>query len=255
MPSIDELLELAKRTTAEAGARLAGFAEERVRYRHDPANVREVKAVADAVLEQAILQALIPTGVPVLSEESGMSGTPDPAGLLFIVDPLDGTFNFVKGLGPSAVCVALWEGEQPLFGVIYSLAEQALYWGGAKYGAHAGGARIAVSATAQLQHASLCTGFPARFDFNSEVSTARFMTTAARYAKVRMLGSAAVSLLQVARGSADAYAEENIMLWDVAAGLAIVAAAGGSFTLRKTARQWCHNVTACNGVPALEPCP
>ena len=66
------------------------------------------------------------------------------------------------------------------------------------------------------------------------------------YAKVRMLGSAAISLLQVARGAADVYMEQNIMLWDVAAGLAIVEGAGGRGLFAKTHRDWCYEVIAAN---------
>ena len=66
------------------------------------------------------------------------------------------------------------------------------------------------------------------------------------FAKVRMFGSAAVSLVYVARGVSDVYFEENIMLWDVAAGLAIVEGAGGTYTLKKTSVDWSYRVCASN---------
>jgi myo-inositol-1(or 4)-monophosphatase len=70
------------------------------------------------------------------------------------------------------------------------------------------------------------------------------------YAKVRMLGSAAVSLRHVADGSADVYWEKGIMLWDIAAGIAIVQGAGGDFVMKQTgAEEWCYEVCASN--PAL----
>jgi myo-inositol-1(or 4)-monophosphatase len=249
----DDLLQLAKRTTAAAGARLASFADGERRYGHSAANAKEVKAIADTILEEDILRALAPAGLPILSEESGLIAGHGSSRYRFIVDPLDGTFNFVKGLGPSAVCVGLWEGEVPVFGVIYSLADRRLFWGGVQLGgAFADCERISVSTTTRLEHASLCTGFPARFEFSGNNAAGRFLASVGRYAKVRMLGSAAVSLLHVARGSADAYAEDNIMLWDVAAGVAIVEGAGGRVTLDRTDGDWCYRVLASNRRLAVE---
>jgi myo-inositol-1(or 4)-monophosphatase len=69
------------------------------------------------------------------------------------------------------------------------------------------------------------------------------------YAKVRMLGSAAASLVRVAQGAADLYTESSIMLWDVAAGMAIVEGAGGRCAMDRSGAPWCYDVIAAN--PAL----
>jgi myo-inositol-1(or 4)-monophosphatase len=227
MPPLDELLELARTTALRAGLRLQELTGEQCSYVHAKDHTKEIKALADTILDELILQSLLPSGLPILSEESGTVGSADSGSLRFIVDPLDGTFNFVKSLGPSCVCIALWEGMRPVFGVIYDLQQRQLAWGGPGLGAFAAGRPISVSNTCQLAHASICTGFPVRFDFDSDDAARRFLRTVRSYAKVRMLGSAAASLLHVARGSADVYLERNIMLWDVAAGIAIVAGAGG----------------------------
>jgi myo-inositol-1(or 4)-monophosphatase len=166
------------------------------------------------------------------------------------VDPLDGTFNFVKGLGPSAISVALWEYDRPLFGVVYSLAERQLAWGGRDIGAFSDGRRISVSGTSDPSLGSICTGFPVRLDMHSDLAMHDFWRMVKPYAKVRMLGSAAASLVQVARGAADLYAESCIMLWDVAAGAAIVEGAGGQCVMnRRNSPHWCYDVIAAN--PAL----
>ena len=73
-------------------------------------------------------------------------------------------------------------------------------------------------------------------------------STLAPYAKVRMLGAASLSLLHVAKGAAEAYAECNIMIWDVAAGLAIVEGAGGSFTMTKGRYTDAFHVFASNSL-------
>lgn len=249
MPELDALLELCKSAAARAGARLLDSVTQGDKsYVHCREHPREIKAIADTVLEKDILQALASTELPILSEESGHIPGQRQSTYWFIVDPLDGTFNFVKGLGPSAVSIALWEDQKPLFGVIYNLMERQLVWGGAGMGAYADGRPISVSDTSDRSRASICTGFPVRFDVTNERTMRDFWCLVQPYAKVRMLGSAAVSLLQVARGAADVYAEQDIMLWDVAAGLAIVEGAGGRTVLTGTNHTWCYDVFASNGV-------
>lgn len=203
--------------------------------------------MADSVLEKDILEALAPLRLPILSEESGYVAGDNDSQYRFIVDPLDGTFNFVKGLGPSAVSIALWKADAPIFGVIYSIGEQQLFWGGASLAAYGGGRRISVSHTSTQAEAAICTGLPVRFDVSNEAVMRDFGRMIAPFAKVRMLGSAAMSLVAVARGAADAYCEHNIMLWDVAAGLAIVEGAGGAVTVKPSDTNEGYTVCASNG--------
>jgi myo-inositol-1(or 4)-monophosphatase len=246
MTAVDEFLELSKSVANQAGLRLLGFTQERKSYAYSGDHPRELKALADTILERDILEALAPTGLAILSEESGYIPSQQKSEYWFIVDPLDGTFNFIKGLGPSAVSIALWQDRRPIFGVIYSVSERELVWGGSGMGAYAGGRQISVAATSNQAQASLCTGFPVRFDVESDGARQNFWRLVRSYAKVRMLGSAAVSLLHVARGSADVYSERDIMLWDVAAGLAIVEGAGGRGLMTETNRPWCYEVFAAN---------
>lgn len=162
---LTELLELAKSIATSAGQRLVdGFTRDHRTYVHCHDHPKEIKAVADTVLERDILGGLAPTGLSILSEESGYIPAKQTSTYWFIVDPLDGTFNFVKGLGPCAVSIALWDDQKPIFGVIYDLTERQLVWGGAGMGAYADGQRVSVSETSSQARASICTGFPARFD-------------------------------------------------------------------------------------------
>jgi myo-inositol-1(or 4)-monophosphatase len=248
MPEISAVLELCKFAAIQAGLRLLeGARPADMSYVHNSDLPKEIKAIADVVLEEEILRALVPTGIPILSEESGRLGGQEDARQLLVVDPLDGTFNFVKGLGPSAVSIALWEDNKPVFGVIYNLANRHLAWGGACFGSYTNGRRISVSKIADRSKASICTGFPVRFDATDALAMKNFGRLVNPFAKVRMLGSAAVSLLHVADGSADVYSEQNIMLWDVAAGLAIVEGAGGSIHYVVGSIDGSLNVYACNG--------
>ena len=181
-----------------------------------------------------------------MSEESGYIAGLQESRYWFIVDPLDGTFNFVKGLGPCAISIALWQDQKPIFGVIYSLRDRQLFWGGVDRGAYCDGQEILVSDTLSKVKASICTGFPVRFERENDFVLKNFYRRVSHFAKVRMLGSAAMSLVYVAKGTADVYSEQNIMLWDVAAGLAIVKGAGGSVHFHPGTIEHSLNVYASN---------
>ena len=92
----------------------------------------------------------------------------------------------------------------------------------------------------------LCTGFPSWRNFNDE-SLSLFLKKINKWKKIRTIGSAALSLVWVARGWADAYIEEDIRIWDVAAGLAIVKAAGGEIYLKENDRPNFVTAIATNG--------
>jgi myo-inositol-1(or 4)-monophosphatase len=247
VPEITGLLSLAKLAASRAADRiLRAPLDEQRDYTYDLEHKREIKSPVDRAAEAEILATLAPAGVAILSEESGLLPPKGDSTHTFIVDPLDGTFNFVKGLGPSAVSIALWKKSAPVFGVLFELGERRLYWGGRNVGAYVDDRKLCVSGVSQRSEASICTGFPVRFDVADETASRRFQSLVAPYAKVRMLGSAAVSLLHVARGSADAYSEERIMLWDVAAGIAIVEGAGGVTTMSESGPRWCYDVFASN---------
>jgi len=229
MSKILELLELSKSVASQAGTRLLeDFGQEHRNYVYSNEQPKEIKALADTVLEKDILDGLSSSRLPILSEESGYIPGQKETEYLFIVDPLDGTFNFVKGLGPSAVSIALWKDGIPIFGVIYDLSEGKLYWGGNGMGAYCDNQQLSVSNVSIKSEASICTGFPVRFEIDNDIATKKFWQLISPFAKVRMLGAATVSLLNVAKGVADVYAEQNIMIWDVAAGIAIVEGAGGT---------------------------
>src|ERR1700722_16289516 len=209
MRELDALLDLVKSTVSRAANRLLDhMAPGDVHYVHSPEHPREIKAIADRVMEQEILAGLAGAELSILSEESAYAASQQTSARWFIVDPLDGTFNFVKGLGPCAVSIALWEDQTPIFGVIYDLVGGQLAWGGAGMGAFIDGRPISISDTSTLAMASICTGFPVRFDIESDQSMRYFWRLVSPFAKVRMIGSAAAALLQVARGSADVYLEQ-----------------------------------------------
>jgi myo-inositol-1(or 4)-monophosphatase len=248
MFEIAELLELTKSTAKQAGLRLTNsFTSEHKSFEYCPQLSKEIKSLADSVLDRDIIKELKKTSIPILSEESGYVGTQIDSPYQFIVDPLDGTFNFVKGLGACAISIALWKNDTPIFGVIYSIVDQQLYFGGHGIGSYSEFASISVSSVSKHSDASICTGFPVRLNLDDERVVQNFCQMVRPFSKVRMLGSAAVSLLNVAKGAADVYAENNIMIWDVAAGIAIVQGAGGYAQWSEGTVEHSLNVYASNG--------
>lgn len=208
---------------------------------------REMKAASDRILEEAILSKLKATGIDILSEETGFIAGERGQLLNWVVDPLDGTVNYIRGLAPCAVSIALCRGGSPLWGVIGEFPSGNISYGGIEDGAISSGKPIRVSSVIDRNHAVICSGFPSRFEFNEQGMKWIFDRLSA-FGKVRMVGSASLSLLHVAKGAAEAYAEKNIMLWDVAAGLAILQGAGGITSIVEGDKQNSYDVYASNGL-------
>ncbi|MEY2740229.1 MAG: inositol monophosphatase family protein [Ilumatobacteraceae bacterium] len=241
-----ELVEKAGKSFLRGTSRAAGreAAARVVDLQHDG---RETKLAADATLERKLVDALHATGISVLSEESGLRVRYNHPTLRWIVDPLDGSYNWRRGLLESMVSVALWDDREPVVGALFGLSTRRVAWGGPRIGAFVGSTPISVSDVSDARQATLCTGFPTRFPVGDRAAVDAFAGVLTRFGKVRMVGSAAASLLHVAAGRADAYAEHRIMPWDVAAGLAILQGAGGAFEMSFTDFSEPCSVVATNG--------
>jgi myo-inositol-1(or 4)-monophosphatase len=254
----------AERELAESAARAAGDCLRNLAQRPREvlsAENKDIKLAADREAEALIVAALQRDSPhPILGEESGEHGRLRD-GPFWVVDPLDGTLNFSRGLPFCCVSLALVECERPLVGVVYDFHRDELYSASAGEPARLNGVPIAVSGRADSAQAILATGFPSHRDFG-DAALLDFVRQVQRFKKVRLLGSAALSLAAVACGRVDAYAEDDIMLWDVAAGLALVEAAGGHISLEPSTRlQWGRRVRAAAhpslwpGDPASGPAP
>ena len=145
----------------------------------------------------------------------------------WIVDPLDGTTNFIHNLAPFSVSIALAAKEEILLGVVHEVVSADTYYSWKTGGAFCNDQAIRVSGTSRLEDALVATGFP----FTDYSRFREFMQSLEHFMKtthgVRRFGSAAVDLAYLAAGYFDAFYEYHLNAWDVAAGALIVSEAGG----------------------------
>ena len=223
----DRELELAQRAAKAAGM----FLCRRENIHVEEQQGKDLKLSSDKMSEKIIFDILEESGLPALSEESGEKGT--LRGRYWIVDPLDGTVNYFKGLDDFAcVSIALWEEECPILGVVYRFTQDELFYGAETKGAYRNGEKIKPSTVTETCQAVMAGGFPVKRNYE-DMELEQFIRKVQCFKKVRMLGAAALMGTFVACGRLDAYFEDGIMLWDVAAAVAILKAAGGVFMLQQ----------------------
>jgi len=240
----ESLLLLAAEAARDAGRLLRQDFSQNAVIRSDAG--KDLKTAADVASEALIRRSLEATGVQTLGEESVDRPPIDRTAPFWVVDPLDGTFNFTRGFPLCCVSIAYCEDLRPCLGVIYDFQSDILYTGLPGYGAFANGATIKVSEIDDKGQAVLATGFPAGRSFKG-ASLRDFLKKIRAFKKIRMIGSAALSLAYVASGRFDAYFEESIWWWDVAAGLALVEAAGGRWSAGTIGADWKVDIRAWNG--------
>jgi myo-inositol-1(or 4)-monophosphatase len=179
---------------------------------------RLIQAIHDQYPEHAIL-----------SEEVGAlpGGTGQPE---WILDPIDGTTNYVHGLPYFCVALALRHGLQLQAGLVYAPYMDELYWAERGQGAFMNGRGLQVSATPVLEDALLTTGFPSDPSRASDTNIEHFLALMPRTRAIRRMGSASLDLCNVAAGRLDGYWQPTLPVWDVAPGAMILEEAGGRVT-------------------------
>lgn len=215
---------------AVSAARSAGNFIMRYYERSDQLQI-ERKAKNDFVTqvdrgaEQEIIR-LIHKAYPqhaILAEESGASGENE---VTWIIDPLDGTTNFLHGIPHFAVSIGIQVRGKLEHGVIYAPCTQDLYVASNGSGATLNSRRIRVSQCKEMERALIGTGVPLREEFLDRY-TPMLRNIAANTAGIRRAGSAALDLAYVAAGRLDGFWEFNLKPWDIAAGVVMVQEAGG----------------------------
>ena len=221
-----DYLEIAKEAAKEAGIfLLQNKLNEKEIYSEEG---RDIKLQLDRETEDLIRKKLESTNIPVLGEEFGGEGSPESE--RWVIDPIDGTANYFRGLDQCCISIALMDKNEALVGVVYNFNNGEMYAAAKGLGCYLNDAKVNVSDIDQKNKASLTTGFPASETIDSQYD---FLDDLKGWKKIRMFGSAALSCAYVASGKCDYYAEKGVYLWDFAAGICLVKEAGGKaeFTL------------------------
>jgi len=230
----DELLQVALRAAAAGGEKLM---EWRGKFSTREKAPCDLVTDADVAAQRAIAD-VVGNAFPdhaFLGEEEGGSRKPaDVAQLLsepycWVVDPLDGTMNYVHGYPAFAVSIGVVAGGKIVAGVIFDPLRERVYSATLGGGAWCNGEKLAVSQTCDLAGALLSMSLPAKVDGRTP-DLVDFMAVVEHCQSVRRLGSAALNLAFLAEGALDGFWARQIQPWDVAAGVLLVNEAGGRLT-------------------------
>ncbi|MDO8544132.1 MAG: inositol monophosphatase [Opitutaceae bacterium] len=221
-PDLQSRIEAAKRSVlAQADLLHREFGRAESKWKHDGTRVTAVDvAISEGIFrdlerqfgaDQFFSEELIDTSAPI----------PVRAGYSWVLDPIDGTNNFALGIPHCAISLALCENGEPVYGVIYDHSRRTLMHGGPGFGVHDGERATRVSTAAVTRETLI--GFHSPFD----KSLMPLATGVVSNFKIRGLGSATLHLAYVAAGILDGCVDYNVKIWDLAAAIPLVRAAGG----------------------------
>ena len=224
MNNILKNLEIAKKAAREAGDILVNLKAEL--NKENTSSGKDIKLEADIEAEKLIKECLLSkSDIPILGEETGASVS-NLGKTFWVVDPLDGTANYSRNIPICCVSIALISDLEPVIGVIYDFNNDDIYEGSTESKAKLNNTDIYVNNNSKKDESILLTGLPLLTDY-SDTALLDMVKDFQLWKKVRMIGSAAMAAAYVASGKADMYKEQGAFLWDIAAGAAIVNAAGG----------------------------
>jgi myo-inositol-1(or 4)-monophosphatase len=226
-----ELIDACEAAARAGGRELAGW---RGRFQTREKGVADYVTDAD-LASQAAIREVIAARFPdhvFIGEEQPPEAYPTRADQLhWIVDPLDGTTNYIHGVPCYAVSVAVARGSEVLAGVVYEPVHDQCYAAAAGLGAWCNGAKLATSRVGRPDEALVAVSLPARVERHAR-DLLDFIEATQVCQGVRRTGSAALNLANVASGVFDAFWASHIHPWDVAAGVLLVREAGGIVTAR-----------------------
>lgn len=205
---------------------------------------KDIKTVADIKVNDVITESLISTNYQIISEESDNEKENE---VRWIIDPIDGTLNFSRNFPYSSVSISLWIEDNPIISVVKNIFSQDCYIFYKGHHTTLNGKKIYVSNKKMLKNSVIATGFPSNSNI-SEKNLKRIITNVQKFKKVRAIGSASLMLSYVADGTFDAYFEDEIYLWDVAAGLGLIHGSGGEFYIDRYDNSFKCKVLASNNL-------
>lgn len=211
----------------EVGQRIREKRESQGSLRLEEKGAQNLVTESDELAERLLVEGLgnILPGSGFLGEEGTSSSSQN--GYQWIIDPIDGTTNYVHNLGCYSISVALYHGDEPVIGIVHDITREEVYHSRTGTPAFVNGQEIHVSQQTKVYHSLLATGFP--YD---QHQTDQFMALYKHFLYnsrgVRRLGSAALDLAYVASGRFEGFYEYGLQAWDVAAGAFLVQQAGGT---------------------------
>ncbi len=221
------LQTIAVRAARAAGDTIMRATENMDKVRADVKGRNDFVTDIDRRAEQRIIETIQKTHPDhaFLAEESGESG--ENSEVQWIIDPIDGTTNFVRGMPHFAISIAAQIKGKVEVGVVYDPVREELFTAARGSGAQLNGKRIRVSEARNLDQTLLATGFPFRSMSQFDEYMTLFSKLYPKCGDMRRAGSAALDLAYVAAGRFDGFFEFGLKWWDIAAGSLLVAEAGG----------------------------
>lgn len=188
-------------------------------------------SIADKKAEETLVRELrkVRPDYGFVLEEGGEIRGKDESNT-WVIDPLDGTTNFLHGIPHFAISIALQRDNDIFAGVVYNPVQDEMYWAEKGQGAFLNGRRIRVSARKEVSESLFATGIPWLESGKEERFLERLEAVMSVSAGVRRFGSAALDLAYIAAGRYDGFWETGLKPWDMAAGIALVREAGGFVT-------------------------
>jgi myo-inositol-1(or 4)-monophosphatase len=224
-----KFLGIAKELAIEAGRAIIQIRGriKKVAFKGDINLVTEADKKAEKLIAEGIIKSF-PTHNILAEEEGRMRKV--VSDYLWLIDPLDGTTNFVHGFPVYCVSIALQFKDKIILGVVYDPVKKELFWAQEGRKAYLNGEKISVSKTRRLSRALLATGFSYEFRHASDSNLEHFVKFLYHAQAIRRAGSAALDLCYVASGRLDGFWELGLYPWDTGAGYLIVQQASGRVT-------------------------
>ncbi|HKW40918.1 MAG TPA: inositol monophosphatase family protein [Gemmatimonadales bacterium] len=252
MRELKDLVDVARRAAARAAAELRRITPQATRYwvekgPHD--FVTDADRHAEALITQALSRDV--PGSVVVGEELAPQGD-RTADVVWIVDPLDGTTNFLHSYPQYAVSIGCVVRGALSVGVVHDVVRDLVYWGATGLGAWQGEDRkLQVSQVSEPRHALVGTGFPFKRLAVLRQYLDQFAAVIGATSGIRRAGAAALDLVDVAAGRLDCFWELTLAAWDVAAGVLLVREAGGLVTTLEGSSDVLQHGSVVAGNPAL----
>ncbi len=244
----EQTIELARKAGSFIRDASQNFTHDKIEHKGLNDLVSYVDKQAEQIIVEGCRKILPEAGF--ITEEGTASGKGEKYN--WIIDPLDGTTNFIHGLPAFAVSIGLAEGDTPIMGIVYEVNRDETFHALKGEGAFCNDERITVSSVKSLDGSLLATGFP-YYEFSQMEKYLQILNEFMQKTHgIRRVGSAAVDLAYTACGRFEGFFEYNLNAWDVAAGIVLVQEAGGVITDFSNGSDFVFGRELISGAPGVQ---